>query len=100
MLHGKDTHLLARTHAAHSVGHVQPGALLAHDDGANVRPCGGLNNAIDRIADQKLNPLALEDLGDSIRGLHNRTSVPVFVALRCAGAGGNETGLNYRPWYS
>ena len=58
------------THAADRVGHVQAGALLADDDGADVRLRGGLDDRVDRIADEELDAFALEDLGDRVDNLH------------------------------
>ena len=70
MLHGEDADALARGDAAHRVGHVQAGALLADDDGADVGLGGGLDDGVDRIADQELDAFALEDLRDGSDRLH------------------------------
>jgi hypothetical protein len=61
VLHREHADTLARGHPAHRVGHVQAGALLAHDDGADVGLGRGLDDRVDRIADQELHTLALEN---------------------------------------
>ena len=70
VLHGEDADPLARGDAADRVGHVQAGALLAHDDGADVGLGGRLDDRVDRIADQELGTFALQDLGDGGDRLH------------------------------
>ena len=42
----------------------RPDPLLADDDRADIRLGGRLDDRVDRIADQELDPLALEHLGD------------------------------------
>src|SRR5207244_5557349 len=64
-------HLLSRADAAHGVGHVQTGALLAHDDRPNVSLRSSLDDRVHRVANQELNTFALEDLGNSGRSFHN-----------------------------
>jgi hypothetical protein len=69
-LHGEDANALGRRHTADRIGHVQANALLAHHDGPDVRPRGGLDDRINGIADQKVNALTFEDLSHSISRLH------------------------------
>jgi len=70
VLHREDPDRLARGDAADRVGHVQADPLLAHDDRADVRLGGGLDDRIDRVADQELDPLALQHLRDRRRDIH------------------------------
>ena len=70
VLHGEDADLLAGGDAAHGVRHVQPDALLPHDDGADVGLGGRLEDGVDGIADEKGDSLALQDLRDGGGGLH------------------------------
>src|SRR5690348_12644055 len=53
---------------------MQTDALLAHHDRADIGLGGGLDDRVDRIADQKLDPLALQDFGDGIGDLHEVSS--------------------------
>ena len=70
MLHREDADLVRGRHAADRVRHVQADALLAHDDRADVRFRRRLDDGIDRIADQELHALALQDLRDGRRCFH------------------------------
>ena len=52
------------------VGHVQADALLAHDDRADVELGDVLEDVIDRVADDVLDALLLEDGRDGVSYLH------------------------------
>ena len=64
VLHHEDADLVARRQLADGVAHMQANALLAHHDRADVGLGRALDDRVDRIADQKFDALALEDLGD------------------------------------
>src|SRR2546421_8200075 len=49
---------------------MNAGALLANDDRSNVRGRRGLDDGVDRVADDELDPFALENLDDRLRYLH------------------------------
>ena len=55
---------------ADRVAHVQPDALLAHHDRADIGLGRGLDDRVDRIADQELDPLRLQDMGDGVGDFH------------------------------
>ena len=65
-----DADLVAGVHPREGVGHVDRGALLAHDDGADVGFGGGLEDRIDRVADDEFDALALDHLGDCVGDFH------------------------------
>src|SRR5260221_2231221 len=64
VLHDENADLVARGHLGDGVAHMQPDALLPHHDRADVGLGRTLDDRVDRVADQELDPLALEDLGD------------------------------------
>ena len=66
LLHHEHAHLAALAHAAHRVGHVQPGALLPDDHRADVDPRGGFENLIARIAEDRGHAFALQDCRDRV----------------------------------
>lgn len=70
LLHGKHPDAPARVQAAEGVSHVQTGALLAHDDGAYVDLCRGLDDGTDRVVDYKLDAFPFENFGNSRRAVH------------------------------
>src|SRR2546429_1392926 len=70
VLHGEDADALAGRDAAHGVGHVEPGPLLADDDRPDVGLGGRLEDGVDGIADQEADALTLEDLRDRRRCFH------------------------------
>src|SRR5579883_854146 len=70
VLHREDADRPPRRQAAHGVRHVQPGSLLPHDDGPDVRRGSRLDDRIHGIADQELHALALEDLRHRPRHVH------------------------------
>ena len=70
MLHRENADPLARADAADRVGHVQPGALLPHDDRADVGLGRRLDDGIDRVADQEVHAFALEDFRHYSRCSH------------------------------
>ncbi len=70
VLHAKDADFAPGGDARDGIGHVQPGPLLAHDDRADARGSGALQDVVDRIADHPFDLLALQDLGNGVRGLH------------------------------
>src|SRR5439155_2338041 len=74
VLHGEDPDALPGRDPAHGVGHVEPGPLLADDDRADVGLRGGLDDRVDRVADEEFHALALENFRDSRRCLHGLLS--------------------------
>ena len=70
VLHGEDADPPAGGQPADRVGHVETDALLADDDGADVGPRRRLDDGIDGVADQELDALAFQDLGDGRSALH------------------------------
>ncbi len=98
VLHREDADLPARRDPAHRVRHVQPGALLPHDDGADVGGGGGLEHVVDGIADQELDSLALQDLGDRIDDLHDASLVG--IAERVHQFTGPRAGRSARPLFA
>ena len=75
MLHHEHAELAARGHARHGIGHVQTGALLAHDDRADAGGRAALQDVVDRIADDGLHAFAAQDLGDGVGDFHGRISL-------------------------
>ncbi len=71
VLHGEDAHLFAAGHARIGVGHVQAGALLTDDDGADVGLGRRLEDCVARIAEQHIHAFALQDLRNRRRHLHS-----------------------------
>ena len=65
-----DGHAVAGVHAGEGVGDVDAGALLADNDGADVGFGGGLEDRVDGVADDEVDTLALEHLGDGVCGSH------------------------------
>ena len=72
VLHREDADAVARRDAAHGVGHVEPGPLLADDDRPDIRLRGRLDDRVDRIPDEKFHAFPLEDLRNGRRCLHER----------------------------
>ena len=70
VLHGEDADALAGGDAADRVRHVQADPLLADDDRADVVLGGGLDDLVDRVADEELDAFVLEDLRDGGGGFH------------------------------
>jgi hypothetical protein len=70
VLHREHADLVGGGHAAHRVRHVQPRALLAHDDRADVGFRRRFDDLVDRIADEELHAFALENLRDRCRRFH------------------------------
>ena len=66
-LHREHADRPAGRHPPHGIGHVDAGSLLAHDDRPDVGLGRSLDDVVDRIADQELDALALENLGDGGR---------------------------------
>ena len=85
VLHREHADALPRRDAAHGVGHVQADPLLADDDRADVFLGGGLDDLIDRIADEELDAFLLEDLRDGVGGFHGWA-----LLLRPAGPGARQ----------
>ena len=79
VLHREDADLIAGGDAADRVCHVQARPLLAHDDRADIRLGGRLDDRVDRIANKELHPFALENLGNGVDDLHG---VPSLSAVR------------------
>ena len=72
VLHDEDADLVARGHLGDRVAHMQPDALLTHHDRADIGFGRALDDRVDRIADQPLDPFLLQDLGDRIGDFHWR----------------------------
>jgi hypothetical protein len=70
VLHGEDADPLTGRDAADGVGHVQAGPLLADDDRADVGLRRRFDDGVDRIADEELHALTLENFGDGCGCLH------------------------------
>ena len=70
VLHDEDADLVARAELADGIAHMQPDALLAHHDRADIGLGRPLDDRVDRIADQPLDPLLFQDLGDRVGDLH------------------------------
>jgi hypothetical protein len=70
VLHAESTDLAARGDAGDRVRHVQANPLLPHDDRANIRRRGELQQMIDGIAAKDFDPLTLHNLSDSLTDLH------------------------------
>jgi hypothetical protein len=70
VLHDKDADLLARAGLGDRVTHMQANALLAHHDRANIGLGRTLDDRINRVADQPLDPFPLEHLGDRVDDFH------------------------------
>jgi hypothetical protein len=62
VLHREDADLLTGRDPADGVGHVEAHPFLAHDNGANVRRGGSLDDRVDGVADEEGHALALEYL--------------------------------------
>ena len=59
VLHRKDADLVARGHLGDGVAHMQPDPLLADHDRADIGLGRGLDDRVDRITDQVLDPFTL-----------------------------------------
>src|SRR5260221_9085581 len=70
VLHDENADLVARGHLGDGVAHMQPDALLPHHDRADVGLGRALDDRVDRVADQELDPLRLQDMGDRIGDFH------------------------------
>jgi hypothetical protein len=71
VLHAESADSAARTHPRDGVCHVQTDALLPYHDRPDVGLGSMLDQMIDRIAAENLNPLAFEDLGDGCAKFHD-----------------------------
>jgi hypothetical protein len=73
-------------HPADRVGHVQPGALLAHDHRADVDPRGSLEDLVARVAEHDPDALALEHRGDRVGdgavGVHRVARISIALPHR------------------
>src|SRR6266702_2586122 len=49
---------------------MQPDTLLAHHDRADVGFGRALDDRVDRITDQEVDPFALQDMGDGVGDFH------------------------------
>ena len=78
VLHDEHADLLAGGDAGDGVRHVQPDALLAHDDRADAGGRTVLEDVVDGIADDPLHALALQDLGNRIAGLHGSSALAIW----------------------
>ena len=87
VLHREDPDPVPRAQPRHRVRHVEPDPLLADDDGPDVRPRGVLEDVVHRVPDERVDSLALEDLGDRVGRFHACISW-LFRLLRFARGGG------------
>src|SRR4051794_16959787 len=76
VLHRKDADLLTGRDPADRVGHVQARPFLAHDNGADVRRGGSLDDRVDGVADEEGHALALEYLRNGSGHVH---TVPLLL---------------------
>ena len=53
MLHDKDSNIIAARKPAHCIRHVQADSFLPDDDGSDVCLGSGLDNGVNRIANNK-----------------------------------------------
>src|SRR5581483_4789727 len=74
VLHAEGADGFSRGDAGNRIRHVYPDALLAHHDGADVCVGGVLDQMVDRVAAEDLDPLALHDFRDCRAELHGRFS--------------------------
>src|SRR5262249_27435916 len=74
VLHAEGANGLPGRDARDRVRHVQPDALLPHHDRADAGVGGVLDQVVDRIAAEDLDPLALHDFRDCRAELHGRFS--------------------------
>ena len=70
VLHAENADLLPRRQTRVGVRHVQPDALLAHDDGADVLRRGRLDDRVDRVGEEHLHPFGLQHLADGFVDVH------------------------------
>ena len=70
MLHAEHAEFAPGGDARNGIGHVQPGPLLPHNDGADAGGSAALENVVDGIADHPFDLFTLQDLGNGVRGLH------------------------------
>src|SRR5215471_20034260 len=91
VLHRKDADAVTRGDFGDRVAHMQADALLAHHDRADVGLRRGLDDRVDRIADQKLDALALQDFGDGVGDLHG-----ILLAFSGRGAIVTQPGVRLR----
>jgi hypothetical protein len=75
MLHAEGAELLTRGHARDCVRHVQPDALLTHDDRADVERRGVFDQMIDRIGCEDVHALALHDFRYRCADFHMNNSL-------------------------
>ena len=70
VLHAEHPDLGARGHPRVGVGHMQPGAFLAHDDRPDVLLGGRLDQRIDRVGEEDVNSLRFHGSGDGGGDVH------------------------------
>jgi hypothetical protein len=87
MLHDEDADPIGRGDAADRVRHVQARALLPDDDRADVGLSGRFDDGVDRVADEKLDSLTLQDLCNGSGGLHGGSSLEIFPRAYSTPAG-------------
>ena len=80
VLHAEGADLLAGGDAGDRVGHVDPDALLTHDDRADIGRSGVFQQVVDRVAAEDLDPLALHDFRNCLADLHRSRSLCFGVA--------------------
>src|SRR5690606_35124992 len=73
MLHHEYTDLVPGGHAAEGIGHVRAGSFLAHDDGADVHGGGRFDDGVERVGEDVLDALCLQDAGDRFWDQHGTT---------------------------
>ena len=85
VLHRENADGAAGGDAADGVRHMEPGAFLADDDGADIGRGRGLDDRVDRVADQELDTLSLQDFRYRRRTVHR-----LHALLRCLSCGGHH----------
>ncbi|MEL0021688.1 MAG: hypothetical protein VW709_17625 [Rickettsiales bacterium] len=83
MLHREHAELLARAQPRDRVGHMQADPFLAHDDRPDIAVRDIFQQVIDRIADDAVNTLALQNLDDRFDCFHGRTLPGGDALKRC-----------------
>jgi len=70
MLHREHADLGPRRDAGHRICHMQANTLLPHDDRSNVGPGRVLQDMIDRVAENDLDILTLQDFRYRFNDFH------------------------------
>jgi hypothetical protein len=77
VLHAENPDGPARCDPRNTVRHMQTGAFLAHNDRADIGSRSALDDMVERVGAEDLDPLALQDFCDCIAKLHERPPVNI-----------------------